>query len=181
MPTLTTPFGPIFLPPLPTTLPSWAVALTQELAQRVVLGVNHVLRAEPAATTRLQTHVGKTLCVEVVSAKLCLRVTPAGLLEALMPPIPEGSPDLRLTAEVLGPGNGAAVAWPAAPRWRVEGDADMAASFAWLAEHLRWDVQEDLARLVGPVPAQHVARVAQPLVDKVRQHLRTGLSEGRAL
>ena len=49
------------------------------------------------------------------------------------------------------------------PRMHVEGDAQVAADIAWLAEHLRWDAEADLARLVGDGPAHELARWGRAL------------------
>ncbi|CBW76083.1 Hypothetical protein RBRH_02100 [Mycetohabitans rhizoxinica HKI 454] len=52
---------------------------------------------------------------------------------------------------------------------RIEGDAEFAATIAKLAEHLRWDAEEDLARLVGDVPAHRMASVARAVSAYARR------------
>ncbi|WP_338925823.1 sterol-binding protein [Mycetohabitans endofungorum] len=52
---------------------------------------------------------------------------------------------------------------------RIEGDAEFAATIAKLAEHLRWDAEEDLARLVGDVPAHRIASVARAVSAYARR------------
>jgi ubiquinone biosynthesis protein UbiJ len=36
---------------------------------------------------------------------------------------------------------------------RIEGDVQLAAEVNWLVDHVRWDMEEDLSRLMGDAPA----------------------------
>jgi ubiquinone biosynthesis protein UbiJ len=45
----------------------------------------------------------------------------------------------------------------------VAGDTDFAASVHQLARHLRWDFEEDLARVFGDIPAHRMAETARTL------------------
>ena len=46
------------------------------------------------------------------------------------------------------------------PAVRIEGDVQLAAEVNWLADHVRWDMEEDLARIVGDVPAHTLGQMA---------------------
>jgi len=66
------------------------------------------------------------------------------------------------------------------PPVQIEGDVQLAAEIAWLADHLRWDVEEDLARLMGDVPAHALADAARKLLAALRPLLaRMGEAAGR--
>ncbi|MCG1043382.1 sterol-binding protein [Mycetohabitans sp. B8] len=58
---------------------------------------------------------------------------------------------------------------------RIEGDAEFAATIAKLAEHLRWDAEEDLARLIGDVPAHRIASVVRTVAAYARRAGRGGV------
>jgi ubiquinone biosynthesis protein UbiJ len=45
----------------------------------------------------------------------------------------------------------------------VEGDARLAADANWLLEHLRWDLADDVHRLLGPGSAQVLAQLGPAL------------------
>ena len=47
----------------------------------------------------------------------------------------------------------------------VEGDERLAAEVMTLARHLRWDFEEDLARLFGDLAAHRLANAARAFVD----------------
>jgi hypothetical protein len=40
---------------------------------------------------------------------------------------------------------------------RIEGDVQFAAEVNWLVDHVRWDAEEDLSRLIGDAPAHTIA------------------------
>ena len=39
----------------------------------------------------------------------------------------------------------------------------------WLADHVRWDIEEDLARVIGDAPAHTLGQVARRMVEAMRQ------------
>jgi ubiquinone biosynthesis protein UbiJ len=63
------------------------------------------------------------------------------------------------------------VAKGAKPAVDVRGDVQFAAEVAWLAENVRWDLEEDLSRWIGDGPAHGVVSVAQRVVQAVRGFL----------
>ncbi len=150
---------------------------------RLLLLLNHVVAAEPAALERLRRHAGRRVEVDLQAEPgpwpqppgLCLRVTPAGLFEESDPAAgaQEASvadAELRVRIDLPAP-HRLVAQWIAGqrPAVTVEGDAQFAADLAWLGEHLRWDVAGDLARVVGPGPAHELVRVATSLLQSLRQ------------
>ena len=136
---------------LPFTPPAWAV---EESQRRIVLLVNHVLMQEPQATARLTRQKGRVILVQWQSLNFKVMLTPAGLLDLAQADL---ASDLVLTLSDSSPvslvqgllqGN--------KPDVHVQGDVQLAAEVNWLTDHLRWDVEADLARIVGDVPAHMV-------------------------
>ena len=153
-----------FLQKLSTSFqpPEWAVNETQ---RRIVLLLNHVLMQEPEAMARLVRQKGRTVLASWRSVHFKLVVTPAGLLDLADP---QASPDLTLAVT-----EDSAVALVQAalrgdkPAVRIEGDVQLAAEVNWLVDHVRWDLEEDLSKIMGDAPAHAAAqafrRVAQAL------------------
>ena len=70
--------------------------------------------------------------------------------------------DLRLTVTETSPLDMlSTLARGDKPRVRIEGDVQLAAEVNWLIDHVRWDPEEDLARLIGDAPAHTLAQMAQ--------------------
>jgi ubiquinone biosynthesis protein UbiJ len=156
--------------------PAWAV---HEVQQRVVLFLNHVLMQEPAARDRLQRQKGRHVQLCWRDQVFCCAFTPAGLLELVA--LPDNvqtdaatnnnkTPDLVLRVNEPSPFEIArTVLQGEKPAIRIEGDVQLAAEVNWLIDHVRWDPEEDLARLIGDAPAHTLAQSARRVVDALRQ------------
>ncbi|MBO1996937.1 hypothetical protein J4714_13925 [Staphylococcus epidermidis] len=55
------------------------------------------------------------------------------------------------------------------PSIRIEGDVQFAAEINWLVDNIKWDVEEDLARLIGDVPAHTLGKFARMAAQGLRQ------------
>jgi ubiquinone biosynthesis protein UbiJ len=143
--------------------PAW---LQHELENRLVLLLNHVLQQEPEAMARLQRQRGKPLRVEWNAFSLTLQATPAGLLERV-----DGAAPADLTVTVRGSAVELGRQWMAGERPPVEiqGDVQFAAEVAWLADNVRWDIEEDLSRVVGDAPAHLIANMARRVSGVLKQ------------
>jgi ubiquinone biosynthesis protein UbiJ len=157
-----------------TWLNSVLPAFNAAIFERVTLLINHVIGAEPEAMVRLRPHAGST--VQVVwqvgpawlpkSPGATWQVTPAGLFEwtaaspsadAAAASVPVGALRVTLDAKALARWGLDAQVGP--PPMALQGDAAFAATMSWVAEHVRWDVEDDLARIVGDVPARWLGRL----------------------
>lgn len=144
--------------------PQW---LVHEMQQRMVLFLNHVLMQEKEATDRLVRQKGRVARVQWRAYSMALVITPAGLFNLA----PEAAvPDLRLEVTETSPLTLAQTALRGdKPSIRIEGDVQLAAEINWLVDHVRWDVEEDLAKVIGDAPAHTVAGVARRAAQALRQ------------
>ena len=162
----TSPFS--FLESLATRLqpPEWVV---EEGQQRIVLFLNHVLMQEKQATDRLQRQKGRVVQIKMGLFVIDLVVTPAGLVDRA-PAL--AKPDLQLAVAMDSPKMIVqSVLAGKPPPVTIEGDVQLAAELGWLAENLRWDVEEDLSRLIGDAPAHALAGAARRLLAGLKQFL----------
>lgn len=143
--------------------PQW---LVHEMQQRLVLTLNHVLQQEPEAMRRLATQSGRVVRVVWRDFWLQLAVTPVGLTEIA----PEPEHDLLVEVQGASPfALGRDLARGVRPAIRIEGDGDFASVVNWLVDNLRWDVEEDLARVVGDAPAHALARTGQAVAATLQR------------
>lgn len=149
----------------------WSKLFTPAIQERLVLLLNHVIAREPVAMARLAAQQGRAIRVHVTGwpgllpapPDLLLGVTPAGLLERL-----EIAPDdaLSLGLDASNPaGLALGVLLGQKPAVQVQGDAALAADISWLMDNLRWDVEDDLAKVVGAMPARQLTVWAQSAVQ----------------
>jgi ubiquinone biosynthesis accessory factor UbiJ len=102
---------------------------------------------------------------------LKLVATPAGLLDRAVEDAPadlvlaltEVSPFVLAQAAIRGD----------KPAVRIEGDVQLAAEVNWLTDHVRWDIEEDLARIMGDAPAHTLSQAARGAAQALRQFLGT--------
>ena len=155
--------------------------LGQAAIERLTLLVNHVLASEPVATQRMKAHAGRSIQLHFSAWPALLpalplttfRVTNAGLLEWCGPDAPVEA-DLRVDIDASNPALAMAQAFAGTrPKVEVAGDAAFATNLNWLFDNLRWDVQDDLARIVGQAPAREVARIAAGIATGMREAVRT--------
>jgi ubiquinone biosynthesis protein UbiJ len=140
---------------------------------RMVLFANHVLTACPPAVDRLRAHAGKAVRVDVggwpglipVPPPLTLRITPAGLFEAVETAgAPQGAavvPDLNVRIDASEPARIAGSVFKGGlPPIAIDGDGALAADVNWIAQNVRWDPAADAERFFGPTVAEGVSRAS---------------------
>jgi ubiquinone biosynthesis accessory factor UbiJ len=151
------PFKKLFTPP------QW---LVEEGQRRIVLLLNHVLAQEKQATERILRQKGRVVSVKWSSFTMQFIATPAGLID--IAPIGARA-DLALTVEETSPLALAQAALKGEkPAIRVEGDVQLAAEVNWLVDHVRWDAEEDLSRIMGDAPAHTLMQGVQQMASMLK-------------
>jgi ubiquinone biosynthesis protein UbiJ len=107
----------------------------------------------------LARHAGKVISLSLPIGILCFELTSEG---SLAPSMQFDSPSLELevttkalSALASGSGN---LREQAIKLVKITGDADLAQLLGRLAGQVRWEYEEDLARLVGDAPANFAVR-----------------------
>ncbi len=151
--------------------PEW---LVHEVTGKVILLINHILLKEPQALDRLKRQRGRTIEVRWHQLSCRVRCTPAGLLELSNSPALEGempilkAPDLSI--ELMEKSVLTLLQMFAAsqkPPLHIQGDVQLAAEINWLVDHVRWDLEDDLAKLVGDVNAHQLGKLARYLKESM--------------
>lgn len=159
---------------LPTVAPAWAV---DEVHRRTVLLLNHVLMQEPQAMERLARQKGRVVLTQWRSFLFKVQIPPAGLLDLASA---NSSADLTL---IITEDNPLAIAQALMqgdkPAVRIEGDVQLAAEINWLADHVRWDLEEDLARVMGDAPAHGLVQAAKAMAHALQQFVGAGMGAGK--
>ncbi|MEP7282617.1 MAG: hypothetical protein ABI696_11620 [Rubrivivax sp.] len=164
--------------------------LAPAVMARLTLVINHVLEAEPAALQRLRPHAGRRIELQPQAwpsllpapPRLAFVVTPAGLLEwtgaqpgapgSAAPPPAVPPAELTVRFDASNPARLLADALAGAtPAVDIDGDAQFATDVNWLLQHLRWDVEADLERVVGPTVAHPLASLGGALARGLRAAL----------
>lgn len=132
------------------------------MLQRLTLAaIGHLLERERWARDRLAPFAGRTIAITLAPfTPFDLVVTGEGRLRASQPGDESPAVNARLERDAL------AALVRGEPWWErlaLVGDAGLAETLRELARHLRWDPADDLARLVGDVPAERIAQAGRDL------------------
>lgn len=144
--------------------PPW---MLEAIQQRLILLFNHVLMQESEAQTRLARHAGRVVEARWRMFEMRLKITPAGLVDLA----DQGAPsDLTLSFAEGSPWQVVqAMLGMERPPVHITGDVQLAADINWVVEHVRWDVEEDLSRLIGDAPGHVMAESGRRLVQALRR------------
>jgi len=148
--------------------------------ERATLLANHVIGAEPVASARLREHAGRSVQIRFEGwpallpalPPMAFRITPAGLVEWCGQEVPDEA-DLRVAIDASNPALALARGLAGErPAIEVAGDAQLATDVNWLFDNLRWDIEDDLARIVGQGPARELARFGRAVGAALREAVR---------
>lgn len=122
-------------------------------ASLIVKAVNHILAREPWAKLRLAAFSGQIAQISAPPAEFLFLVAADGSLSALpshgdsLPSVSIALPQDILQKSISG--QFAAVLSSA----RITGSADFAEALSFVFKNLHWDIEADLASIVGDIPA----------------------------
>ena len=119
---------------------------------------NHILRSAPLAMERLARHAGRTVAVHVGPATWAFTIQTTG---EVTPALPGVSRDLQVRLSPFLLPRLAAGDPGAAAQIEMQGDTALAEEIAFLARHLDWDAEEDLAKVVGDIAAHRIVSIAR--------------------
>jgi ubiquinone biosynthesis protein UbiJ len=154
-------------------------------SRAAVAAVNHLLEREPWAREKLAPFSGRTLRVLMPGGALVLEVASGGFLVVSK----DGGTGTRDGAdpadysEVTVP-FGALIDYMVDPSradpTRIAGEPQLAETVRFLAAHLRWDAEDDLARVLGDVAAHrilHLVRTLRAFPREAMPRLLEGIAE----
>lgn len=122
---------------------------------------NHLLAQAGWARSRLLPHAGKRARLDLVPLSVDFAISEDGRLAACSS---ADEPDVTLSLplaespRLLGGGIEALMS-----QVRIAGNAEFADALGFVFRHLRWDLEEDLARVVGDIAAHRLVSTGQAL------------------
>jgi ubiquinone biosynthesis protein UbiJ len=121
--------------------------------------LNHLLAGNGWALSRLRPFAGRRVRIECAPFTLALGVRADGQVEAA----PDGEPDVTLR---LSPGVAMRLAARDETAWKdieTSGDTEFAEALNYVFRNLRWDAEEDLARVFGDIAAHRMVQSGETL------------------
>ena len=121
--------------------------------------INHLLARNGWALARLRPFAGKYARFDCAPFTVTLGVLPDGRVEVAAPATPDVT--IRCT-----PGIAMRLAARDEAAWNevaVSGDTEFAEALNYVCRNLRWDAEEDLARVFGDIAAHRMAQAGEAL------------------
>lgn len=128
--------------------------------------LNHLLRQNVWAVTRLHPYAGKTICLNLPPISSMVTLVDGG---EFVPAIENAIPDATITLKPTAALRRLTGQPLRADDYRLEGDAELATNVGKVLQQLEWEVEEDLSRLIGDVPAQQLVNFGKRAVDEGRR------------
>ncbi|MEO0047287.1 MAG: hypothetical protein RLZZ410_246 [Pseudomonadota bacterium] len=138
----------------------------------IVHALNYLLAQESWASDLLRKHIGKKIKLVLPMTQVSLVIDGGGKFSLASEEVIEPNVTLTIGSDVLN----AYVAGGkdlAAQHVKVSGDVDLAQAMSKLAGQLRWEVEEDLSKLVGDAMAHRIVESAK----KTRQYGQAALKD----
>ncbi len=123
--------------------------------------LNHLLESSAWARNRLALFADSQVCLRVAPIEVLFRIDPSGMVcDAVpgeMPDVVLNFPLAELPSMFADPS--------ARPMGSVtlEGNAELAETLGFVFRNLQWDIEEDLARIFGDIPAHRMVSGIQSL------------------
>lgn len=139
--------------------------------------INHLLTQEPWARERLVKHAGKVARMDAGPVAVQWKVAPDGMLQAASS---DESANVTIRVKLSDLPLIVQNREHAFSYVKVEGDADFADTISQLSQTLRWEVEEDLSRLVGDIAATRLvagAKATFETAQSTQQKLAENLAE----
>ena len=130
--------------------------------------LNHLLAQETWARARLMPHAGKVARFDVGLVILRLQVAADGLLCAAAADATDAIDAVTIRIRAADLPLIAQHRERAFSFVKIEGDADFANAISQVGQSLRWEVTDDLSRLVGDIAARRIVDGATATVNSLR-------------
>jgi len=138
--------------------------LTQKI-KKIIL--NHLLSQNDWMQSKLVNHKDKIVVIEISGFKLVLRVDENGLLQSI-----NNSENfdcfIKLTAndfinQLINNNNG---------NISIEGDLELANQVSQVLKEIEWDVEEDLSRYIGDIPAIQTTKILKKVITSSQKNIK---------
>ena len=124
--------------------------------------INRLTIASPVSRERLARFAGKTATFRVGPLPVALTVQTTG---EVLPAVDDASRDLEIRISPFLLPRLAARDESAYRDIEMNGDMEFAGEIAFLAKHLKWDVEEDLSKFVGDAAAHRMVSTARDAAE----------------
>lgn len=138
--------------------------LAQQLNRLVCTSLNHVIQQQSWAQNRLRPFSGATIAILGLPFTLSLQITEQGIFSST-DASQVADVTLQLPPDALGRSLFAFDQMASAVK--ITGAVDIAEALGFVLRNLHWDIESDIAKLIGDIPAHRLARTGLSLQSQL--------------
>ena len=129
--------------------------------------LNHLLSQNDWMQSKLINHKNKVIVIEISGFKLILRIDKNGLLQSLNES-EKNDCIIKLTVndfinQLINNNNG---------NISIEGDLELANQVSQVLKKIEWDVEEDLSRYIGDIPAIQTTKILKKVITSSQKNIK---------
>lgn len=144
--------------------------MTRIFTAPIVASINHVLDQADWARARLQPFAGKQIRIAMPPFSLLLGIDVSGRFEIGTSERASADLDIELPGDApLRVLRGSESVMKVV---QINGPADLADALGFVMRNLRWDIEEDLSKIVGDIAARRIVAALNAFADWQRQAAR---------
>lgn len=132
--------------------------------------LNHLLNQQPWSKDQLCRHAGKTICISIPPITLHLLVESNGEFAALTA-AEAAEPDAKLSLPATAAIKFMLQKQLDTSQINMEGDTELAAEIGKILRTLSWDIEEDLSRIIGDIPAHQVVSTGKMALREAKRQV----------
>ena len=130
--------------------------------------LNHLLSQNDWMQSKLINHKNKVIVIEISGFKLILRIDKNGLLQSLNES-EKNDCIIKLTVndfinQLINNNNNGNIS--------IEGDLELANQVSQVLKKIEWDVEEDLSRYIGDIPAIQTTMILKKIVASSQKNIK---------
>lgn len=132
--------------------------------------LNHLLNQQPWSRDQLCLLAGKIFCLSIPPVSLTLLIESNGEFSALSQSA-DHTPDATLTLPPAAALRFALTRQLDMAELNIQGDYEIASTVGRILRDLKWDMEEDLSRVVGDIPAHQITQFGKKAWQEGRRQV----------
>ena len=137
--------------------------LATQLNRLLCRSLNHLIKQESWAVTRLRPFSGAQISIIGLPLAITLAIDQHGFFSSGQL---SDHPDVTLTLPADALGRGLLSPEQLASSVKISGSVDLAETLGFIFRNLRWDIESDLAKFIGDIPAHRLSRIGSNLYSQ---------------
>lgn len=137
---------------------------SRQLNQLICVSLNHLIDHESWAKNRLRPFAGSSICIVGLPFAIRLQISETGLFNQ---DSSGREPEVTLTLPPTAIGLSITSPDQLVSAVKITGAVDIAEALGFVFRNLRWDIESDLAKVIGDIPARRACMIGESIQNQL--------------